>query len=256
MICMVACDGKGVKETTVVSRRWCGMKLWSSLQGHFHVVQFAAVSKKRPSLTNNLVKKGQEGATELHRGAKVEVRRGLHLQWRQNMGSAIQEYEAPKCFSARKRKRKWTGWSLKTTKQKLNFRRQWWFNKRTASKKKTWEQYRKTLRRLRAKWLTAQKSDRDKTMKEKRENVKAREEAAARCTKVIKRRVLKKLANWARAEHLVKCRLARGRRKVHWKLLSECVDRETREVQERRLNTSKRKEINSSQCVTDQSQDV
>ena len=117
MICMVACDGKGVKETTVVSRSWCGMKLWSSLQGHFHVVQFAAVSKKRPSLTNNLVKKGQEGATELHHGAKVEVRRGLHLQWRQNMGSAIQEYEASKCFSARKRKRKWTGWSLKTTRK-------------------------------------------------------------------------------------------------------------------------------------------
>ena len=36
------------------------------------MVQFAAVSKKRPSRTNNLVKKGQENATELHHGAKVE----------------------------------------------------------------------------------------------------------------------------------------------------------------------------------------
>ena len=44
------------------------------------------------------------------------------------------------------------------------------------------------MRKLRAKWLTEQKN-RDKAVKETPENVRIREEAAARCTKVIKRRV-------------------------------------------------------------------
>ena len=68
---------------------------------------------------------------------------------------------------------------------------------------KTRQKNRRILRRLRAKWHTAQKTD----------NVRMREEAAARCKKVIKRRVLKKQARKARADHLVKCSLMPRRRK-------------------------------------------
>ena len=46
------------------------------------------------------------------------------------------------------------------------------------------------------------------------ENVRLREEAAARCTKMIKRKVLKKQARKARAEHLVKCCLEPRKKKV------------------------------------------
>ena len=42
-------------------------------------------------------------------------------------------------------------------------------------------------------------------MKQTWENVRVREEAAARCTKVIKRRVLKKQARKARTDHVVNC---------------------------------------------------
>ena len=53
------------------------------------------------------------------------------------------------------------------------------------------------------------------------DDVKMCEEVAARCTKVIKRRVLKKQARNARAQHLVKCCLALGKKKASRKLLAE-----------------------------------
>ena len=87
---------------------------------------------------------------------------------------------------------------------------------RRKARKKAWEQYTRILRKLRAKWLTEQKN-RDKAVKETPQNVRIREEAAARCTKVIKRRVLKKQARKARADHLVKCSLMPGRRQVEKK---------------------------------------
>ena len=46
------------------------------------------------------------------------------------------------------------------------------------------------------------------------ENVRIREEAAARCTKVIKRRVLKKQARKARADHSVIRSTTPGRTKI------------------------------------------
>ena len=55
------------------------------------------------------------------------------------------------------------------------------------------------------------------------ENVRIREGAAATCTKVIKRRVLKKQARKARTEHLVKCSLAPGKRKVRRSHCQNCV---------------------------------
>ena len=51
--------------------------------------------------------------------------------------------------------------------------------------------------------------------------MRIREEAAARCTKVIRGRVPKKQATKARAEHLGKCCLAPGKRNVRGKPMSE-----------------------------------
>ena len=47
-----------------------------------------------------------------------------------------------------------------------------------------------------------EKTDRDKEVRRTPEEVRMREEAAARCTKIIKRR---KQERKARADHLVKC---------------------------------------------------
>ena len=64
-------------------------------------------------------------------------------------------------------------------------------------------------------------TERENITRQTTENVRIREEAAAKCTKVIKKRVLKKQARKARAEHLVKCCLAPGRRHVRRKPLSK-----------------------------------
>ena len=53
------------------------------------------------------------------------------------------------------------------------------------------------------------------------DDVRTHEEAASRCAKAIKRRVLKKLTRKARAEHLVRCSLAPGKKKAPGKLLAE-----------------------------------
>ena len=53
------------------------------------------------------------------------------------------------------------------------------------------------------------------------ENVRLREEAAARCTKKIKRKGLKKQAREASAEHLVTFCLEPGEKKVKRKPLTE-----------------------------------
>ena len=116
---------------------------------------------------------------------------------------------------------------------------------------------------------------REKNVKRTLENVRICEEAAARCTKVIKRRLLKKHARKARAEHLVNCSSAPGRRKKQRKPLSElhvngnltedteewqkelqrhCEEvytdqAETREVQEKRIECSKQK--GDRQCADD-----
>ena len=56
------------------------------------------------------------------------------------------------------------------------------------------------------------------------ETVRLREEAAARCTTKIKRRVLRRQARNAGAEHLVRCTLEPGKKKAKNKPLTEmCV---------------------------------
>ena len=75
---------------------------------------------------------------------------------------------------------------------------------------------------LQGKWRTPQKMRvRDKAVKQPPKSVRIREKAAARCTNVIKRRVLKKQARKARADHLSKCSMMPGRRKMKRKPLSE-----------------------------------
>ena len=122
------------------------------------------------------------------------------------------------------------------------------------SYRKTWEQHWKLLRMPLAKWRTEEKRKNAR----RTPKVRKREEAAARCTKVIKRGVLKK-ARKARAD-MVTCSLAPGRKchcqscmsTVHerheWqKELQRHCDEvhtdETREKQEQTLNISKRKLI-------------
>ena len=53
------------------------------------------------------------------------------------------------------------------------------------------------------------------------ENVRLREEAAARCTTKIQRRVLGRQARKARDEHLVKCNLQPGKKMAKRKPLTE-----------------------------------
>ena len=65
------------------------------------------------------------------------------------------------------------------------------------------------------------RAEREKITQRKPDNVRRREEAAERCTEVIKRGVLKKHARKATTEHLVKCSLAPGERQVRGKPLSE-----------------------------------
>ena len=72
------------------------------------------------------------------------------------------------------------------------------------------------------------------------ENVSLREEAAARCTKKIKRQVLKKQARKARGEHLVKCCLEPGKKKVKRKPLTFGE----------RISTLKRRDTLLSSCRT------
>ena len=69
-----------------------------------------------------------------------------------------------------------------------------------------------TIQKLMRLPLHCSKTER-KVKQQTLENVRIREEAAARCTEVIKRRGLKKQARKARAEHLVWCSLAPGKRK-------------------------------------------
>ena len=111
------------------------------------------------------------------------------------------------------------------------------------------------------------KAERENIIQSYPENVRSREEAAARCTKKIWRRVLKKQARKAKAEHLVKGCLEPGKKKVRRKLLTELYvkgsfteDREewqkelqrhceevhtdleeTREVQENRIESFKKR---------------
>ena len=95
--------------------------------------------------------------------------------------------------------------SQETMRLKLNSRKLKCEEKR-KSKKKTWEQYARRFGWQQPKRHTAQKK-KDKAVKQTPENVKVCDEEAARCTEVMKTRVLRKQARKARADHLVKSSL-------------------------------------------------
>ena len=71
-----------------------------------------------------------------------------------------------------------------------------------------------TSRLLPERWRTTRKQKREKVMVSTPENVRIREEAAARCTAKIRRTGLKKQARKARAEHHVRNCLGSGKKKV------------------------------------------
>ena len=71
-------------------------------------------------------------------------------------------------------------------------------------------------------------------MKETPENVRIRADAAAKCTKVIKRRVLKKQTRKGRADHLVECRWMAGRRKIKRKPCQSCMSMRTSRKSQRK----------------------
>ena len=67
------------------------------------------------------------------------------------------------------------------------------------------------------------KYDSDNAMKETPQKARIREEAAARCTKVIKKGVLKKQARKARADHPVNCSSTPGRSTIEESRCQSCV---------------------------------
>ena len=70
------------------------------------------------------------------------------------------------------------------------------------------------------------KAEKENSFTEKiSDGVRTREQAAARCTEAIKRRVLKKQARKARAGHLVRCSMALGEKKAHRPTLTELTRR-------------------------------
>ena len=81
-------------------------------------------------------------------------------------------------------------------------------------------------------------NDRDKAAKQTPENARIHEEAAARGTKVIKRRVLKKQARKARAEHLVKVQFGTRKEKTSKKAAVGAVCQRELHGRQRRLAKS------------------
>ena len=69
------------------------------------------------------------------------------------------------------------------------------------------------------------KAQREKEIMSTPDNVRLREEAAARSTEKIKRRVLRKQARKAGAEHLVKCSMEPGKKKTESKSLTELYEK-------------------------------
>ena len=141
---------------------------------------------------------------------------------------------------------------------------QWWMKKAKA-RKKTQKQYKKSIEEAAGKMAHTTKIDRDKAVKQTLGNARIREEAAARCTKVIKRRVFKKQARKARADQLVKmyydartgenkkesrcrgCMLTGSSRKTEMNGKKNCKDIERQCFQiKKKQERYKRRELNTS----------
>ena len=80
-----------------------------------------------------------------------------------------------------------------------------------------------TMKKLRKKVAHTTKFDRDKEVMRTPGEVRMREEAAARCTKLINKRVLRKQARKAEADHLMKCSMMPGKNRMKRKPLDGVV---------------------------------
>ena len=121
----------------------------------------------------------------------------------------VQKYEASNSFFRRESK-KWTGWRAKNDEAKTELQKAVMDKKRRQARKNLGT-IQKDIEEASDKVAHSTKNDRDKNMKETPESVRIREDAAARCTQVSTRNVLKKQARKTKADHLVKCRLMPGR---------------------------------------------
>ena len=113
--------------------------------------------------------------------------------------------------------KKWTGWKPKSDEQTVEFKKI--VTERTKVMKTILLPFRGTSRLLPGRWLITRKQRKIKMSTP--ENVRLREEAAARSTAKIERKVLKKQARKARADHQVKCCLEPGKKKTKRQPLTE-----------------------------------
>ena len=179
----------------------------------------------------------------------------------------------PASFPKGKRKKKWTGWKPKTDEPKNEFEKKVMkggedrVDADLAIKQKTTET-------ATCKVAPHTKAERETIFQSTPENVRLREQAAARCTIKNKRRVLKNQARKTRAGHLVKCCWEPGKMKAKRKPFTElcvkgnftedreewqkelqrhceevCADHEeTKEVQENRIDCFKKKRLPVIHC--------
>ena len=98
-----------------------------------------------------------------------------------------------------RRKKKWTVWRANNDEAKTEFQKAVTGRKEGRESRRTLGDDSKIAKK-RCKVAHSTKNDRDEALQETPENVRIREEVAARCTKVSKRRVLKKQARKARAD--------------------------------------------------------
>ena len=97
----------------------------------------------------------------------------------------IQEYEAPNYFSARRRRKKWTGWRPKNDEAKIEFQKTV-MGKEDDKQEENLGTLQKDIEENAGKVAHGTKKLKRNFVKRTPENVRIREEAAARCTKVIK----------------------------------------------------------------------
>ena len=114
------------------------------------------------------------------------------------------------------KKNTWAGWRPVDDEAKSEFKKIMMSKNVRSIIKKTWRQHRRTFERAHT-----TKSDRVKEVRRTPQEVRIREEAAARCTKMTNRRVLKKQARKARTNHLVKCSMMPGKKRLQRKPLTE-----------------------------------
>ena len=127
--------------------------------------------------------------------------------------------EEPHVKVFQKRNKKWTCWKPTTEEQLLLFKREVMENERDTEADLCTAQ--KNIENAAKKIQHRTNAQKEKELMRTPENVRLREEAAARFTAQMKRKVLRRQARKARAEHLVRCSLGQGKKKARRKPLTE-----------------------------------